>query len=327
MDKKGDYMYGILLYLILGVLVLVISIFFIYQEFWVGDEGSKEVCWQSIQLRAPLPDSGLGADELEFKSSFPLKCKTMVVEVSEADVRNVEVAQEKIAESMAECWNLYGNGDLNVFPAKFFKSSVCVPCARIHFTDEAKKYARDNKVEINIKDALDLKMKEGFTYYSYLQDSGKSFSALNFGNAVPFNLNGEDFSVESKKWDWASVDLVNRANGVTFEAKMSSINVSLPERFNIDEGDLMINYGVVAGIQLVVGESKGFGEYVPYLFYFQSGQKDDSFKEVQNNFIFSPSASFWEFLQLKNWIEYEKRIDEIESASVGFCDEWEGIPG
>lgn len=196
MDKRGFY-YGILLYLILGLLVLSISIYFIFGEYFSGEGSDREVCAQSIQLRALMPEIEAASITLkELKSGNPLKCKTDVVEISESDVKDIEKAQAKIAGAMAECWHLFGNGDYNAFPpGAFGTKSACVPCARIHLSDNAKEYMRDKKIEISIESALNLKMPQGFTYYSYLRESGSKFSAFDFGNKVKFDLDGDDFYV------------------------------------------------------------------------------------------------------------------------------------
>ena len=192
-NKKGDYKYGIILSLILGVIVLSLSLYFIFQEIWSEDELDWEICRQSIQIRALLPD----IEVTSFKDDYPLKCKTQVVEIEKSDVKNIEDAQKIIAETMARCWALYDKGDSNAFPAKFFKSSTCVPCARIHLTEEAKKYMEDKKMTgINIRESLmNLKMTKEYTYYEYLDNSGKKFSAFNFGNRVLFDLEGDGFSI------------------------------------------------------------------------------------------------------------------------------------
>ncbi len=324
MNKSGNYKYGIMLYLILGLLVLSISLVFIFSETVFGNGGEREVCWQSVQLRATMPDSGLGVDSLDFKSDFPLKCKTSVVQIEKSDIEDIKVAQKKIAETMAMCWALYGNGDLNVFPSKFFKSSNCVPCARIHLTNDAKKLMDDDKIKINIniKEALNLRMNRDITYYSYLKNSGDRFSALDFGNAIPFNLNGESFGINGVEYVWKYIELRNKIGG-NFEAKMSSINVSLPEVFDFDKGDLLINYGAVS-----IDEGK-FGDYIPYLFYFQSGQKDNPFNEVKKDIIFNPSSVLWD--RLKDMTIFsimgspKERINEIKNSGVSFCESWDGI--
>ena len=321
-NKKGDYKYGIILSLILGVMVLSLSLYFIFQELWSEDELDWEICRQSIQIRALLPDAEIKGNSVDsFKDSYPLKCKTNVVIIKKSDVKDIEDAQKIIAETMARCWALYDKGDSNAFPAKFFKSSVCVPCARIHLTEDAKEYLEEKKITgINIRESLmNLKMTKEYSYYEYLNNSGKKFSALNFGNGFPFDLGGDRFDSDVVVLKWKT-DLVNRINGEEFFAWVVSDGVSLPEKFELDKGDLLINYGTIT---ISGGE---FGNYIPYLFYFQQGQTIPfPFEEVKEEFIFNLWKVPIEGLKSLFYLQdLEKNI--FSESSVGLCEQWEGIP-
>ena len=322
-NKKGDYKYGIILSLILGVMVLSLSLYFIFQELWSDDELDWEICRQSIQIRALLPDVekwGITVDS--FKDTYPLKCKTMVVEIEKSDVKNIKNAQKIIAETMARCWALYDKGDSNAFPSKVFKSSVCAPCARIHLTEDAKKYMEDKKMTgINIRESLmNLKMAKEYTYYEYLSNSGKKFSAFNFGNGFAFDLEGREFGIETDTWPWKYSYLTNRLSGGEFMALMASTNVFLPEVFDITKGDLLINYGIVT-----MG-NEGFGDYVPYLFYFQANQRTNPFGEAEKNFI----VNLWTIPKDGLGLLYDfitgKGKEAADKYTLGFCEQWEGIP-
>ena len=323
MDKKGDYKWGIILSLILGLMVLSLSLYFIFNELWSGDDIDRQICRQSIQLRATLPDF----EVISFKDDYPLKCTTHIVEINK---KNINDAEKIIAETMAECWALYGKGDENAFPAEVFKSSSCVPCARIHLTDEAKAAVDGGK--ISIRQALDLKMDPKYSYYVYLRDSGKKFSAFDFGNNVSFDLNGDGFEIKPTVWTlrganlrlWESVELRNKINGGTYNAKMSSVDVSLPEYFDVGKGDLLINYGIVTI------SDNDFGDYVPYLFYFQT-EDGNPFTEVKKNFVFNIPAALWDrvsdFFTLDTFTKLPStNFQEMKNTSVSFCEAWEGIP-
>jgi len=330
MNKKGDYKWGIIISLILGLMVLSFSLYFIFNEVWTGEDSDRQICRQSIQLRSTLPDVTIKKmiDIGSFKDEFPLKCKTHVVEIGRDDVvlnKNGEMkAGKKIVEAMAECWALYDKGDASAFPLKFYKDSTCVPCARIHLTNDAKKEL--GKKNIDIRGALDLQMGKGYSYYDYLSKSGKKFSAFSFGNGVSFDLEADNFGVnivESKPWE--RVELKNKINGASYSANILSADISLPKFFDSKKGDLLINYGIVG-----IGDDS-FSEYVPYLFYFQTGQEPNPFKEPRNFFIFNIPEALWnQFKQAKWGIIYSiiKQYFSKEDVDVGvrFCDMWEGIP-
>jgi hypothetical protein len=289
----------------------------------------------------------MGLDIYSFKEEFPLKCKTMVKTIEKEDVekKNASEAERIIAETMAECWALYDKGDSKAFPSEFFKTSSCVPCARIHLTEEAKEYMRQNDVDISIRNSMDEKMKgQEYTYYNYLMNAGDKFLAFNFGNGMPFNLSGGAFEVLDETWFWHAAKLTNKIDGSSYDAKMSSVNVSLPELFEYGKGDLLINYGIVT-----VSE-EGFGDYIPYLFYFQTNQENNPFDEAKHGLIFNDNKLIAEVgaalgigglffvsapVSLRAAFtlaapiaaassDYE--VSDIVDLDVNFCDSWEGIP-
>ena len=275
MNKKGDYKWGIMLSLILGLMVLSLSLYFIFNELWTGDEEARQICRQSIQLRNLLPESKyMGFNLKSFKSEYPLKCKTHVVEIDESDVRDIERAEKIIAENIVECWALYDKGDASAFPSDFYSvASTCVPCARIHLTNEAKEYMNQNSVEINIRDSLDLQMNKGFSYRTYLKNAGEKFPAFNPASAREFNLSGDNFKVDIS--DYKNAVLLNRLTGGTENRGLEKIKnvwspldvsrVDLPMMFDSSKGDLLIGYGIITS-----AEKSDIGDYIPYLFYFQT---------------------------------------------------------
>jgi len=91
--------------------------------------------------------------------------------------------------------------------------------------------------------------------------------------------------------------LSDEAKNIRSNILMSQVN--LPEFYYHDKGDLLINYGIT-----VSSSKEGVGRYIPYLFYFQSGQKPNPFDEVKREFI-----------------------DGFILKNSGFCEGWEGIPG
>ena len=168
--KRGSEKYYIIISFILGLLVLGIGLTLIF-DIGKNDNLDFEACRNSIIIRANTPKASFAdLDLLQLKDSYPLKCKTNVINVEEKDVKNIE---KIMGDSLAECWALFGNGDYEVFPAGIIeKTAICVPCARIHFTEEAKQKLSDENKEILVREILDSRMAQNYNYYSYLRDSG-----------------------------------------------------------------------------------------------------------------------------------------------------------
>lgn len=298
LNKRADQKYYIIISLILGLMILAISLSWIFQEYFNEDDLDFEACRQSIVLRANVPEYSESITSwTSFKEKFPLKCKTSVVEVDEEDLPKLE---DIIAEKMTECWALFGNGDVNAFSSEFITfKSVCVPCARISLTPDARRKLLAGEDNVDIRASLDQRMTPEYSYYSYLNNSGKKFPALMPGGSSAFNLNGEAFRVgEFPVINEGFYTLNNRLSGEGFYAWLA--DVDLPRLFYPDKGDLIISYGVT-----IAPGSSEFGNYIPYLVYFQTGQNPEPFKEAKNGF-------------------YDKAFNPINGA--GLCETWEGTP-
>jgi hypothetical protein len=162
--KKGSEKYYILMSLILGIIVLALSLWFIFNEYFNEDELDWEVCRQSIILRASLPEADLLSLETDLKGAFPLKCKTEVVTIDSVEP---EVVYDKISRAVASGWYMFGEGKFDFVHRNFLKENYyCLAFARIHYTPEAIKEFNDLLDEGN-----STSLKENFDgdfYYYYL---------------------------------------------------------------------------------------------------------------------------------------------------------------
>jgi len=298
MIKRGSYKWDVMIALILGLMVLSLSLYFIFQEYFNQEMIDQESCRQSVYLRATLPEINKGSITwASFKNEFPLKCKTQVVGITKEDVIS-ENAGEIIADKLVECWYLFGNGDSQVFPSPGVGSeSYCAPCARIYLTPEAKQYMIDNEsAKIDIEGTLKNKIFSGTTYYSYLDGIGNAFPPFNPASGRAFDISGDSFSVD--KSDQEKFPFRNRATGIE-EGNPSYSKVSFPKYLNASRGDLLITFGTTT-----YSQQGGIGAYVPYLLYFQIDQPNDPFVIV----------------------EKEMYLDGLWWKNKFLCQHWEGIP-
>lgn len=308
-NKRGQ-VHWIMISLILGIIVLGLVLGYFFQEFFNGEMIDQESCLQSIDLRAMSPEVKIaGGDWVSFKDKFPLKCKTQVFDITEADI--VEGTAGKIvADAMVQCWSSYGDGDKNAFPSDWYgRRSTCVPCARIHLAEDAKNYLEKNPDKrIDIESSLRNGIFRGMTYYNYLREVGEAFPALDPASASAFQLDGANFSISYLGYLGT---LKNRKTGIVQGSKAFSIidkplwfaETKLPKYFNHSQGDLLINYGIYTS-----STKGGIGGYFPYLFYFQIDQPSDPFEEVKKDYVFDANK----------WIP--------GTWGVSFCEGWEGIP-
>jgi hypothetical protein len=191
MDKKGSIAANQLVIIILLITGFAIVILVFSQINWTG-QIDREVCHQSVILRATIPSAG--------QTLVPLKCKTSKLCVTsgiiggkcEEDFQNakgitknkvseVKQVEKLISKEIVDCWTMMGEGKVSLFSQywanTFGVGSVyptCVICSRIAF-DEKLDLDLDN---INVlKYMREHKIPNGnISYYAYLTEEGGQFS-------------------------------------------------------------------------------------------------------------------------------------------------------
>ncbi len=159
MNKRaGDDKYYYIISAIIGIIVLGMVFFIIFQEFWTEETINEETCRQSVIFRSGnLPMlAKLGQEKL------PFKCKTSVVNINYEDL---VLARKEIANSIAYTWSLYGEGELKLFDNTLAVSDSCFVGYRIHFEPEVRDFYRN---KLFLKDILGLKLDTKQTYEEYV---------------------------------------------------------------------------------------------------------------------------------------------------------------
>lgn len=132
LGKKGDEKWYIIISLILGLAILFISLYWIFNEYFTEDDISWETCRQSIIARSMAPN--LEDIAVSTKGSLALKCKTELVEIEEL---NRTKAYKTVSDMAVACWNLYGEGELEfIDPDVWENNDYCMVCARIRFKED-----------------------------------------------------------------------------------------------------------------------------------------------------------------------------------------------
>jgi hypothetical protein len=224
LNKKGVY-WPYLLAAIIGLLVLT-SGYLMFSEYFNQDEIDWDVCRQSLFMRNGMPEADLYFKIASLKNSLPVKCGTKKVTI---DYEDLDRAEKEIANTIASCWYMVGEGGYRIFPST--KAGMaeldipCMVCARIHLNKDVKEfYSGENMIDI--KNGLDSDL-EGHkaSIWEYL-NPGKGKNAFAY------------FS------DWAEEFSIN-----VYEENM--VNSVLPDDTEIfkfsqylkpEEGDLFIVY-------------------------------------------------------------------------------------
>lgn len=186
-NKKGVELFGPpLIALILGLIVVGLGIYFIFNEYFTQDEINYGVCKESLILRANSPEAPLYIGTASTKDSFPVKCKTEVIDI---DFKDTKKAEELIAQTMRGCWGLWSEGKAQFFPGSSSTTDTyCLPCARIHFDEKVRDFYSIEKNKTDVQRALGEKIpKKSITYTEYL---GKALAFIKFDGKNLFNVEG-----------------------------------------------------------------------------------------------------------------------------------------
>ena len=206
-NKRGDQKYYIIISLILGLVILTISLYWIFQEFFNEDEIDWEVCRQSIILRAGLPAKDLPGLELDAKDAFPLKCKTEVVTID--DLSSPDKVYEVISKAIAEGWYMFGRGKLDfVHRDATEKVTACMAFARIHFDEKVSREFDDKYLGDWSMFLAGRGYVEPFTqgFQNYYRSEGVENSEGTYDQYLPLYMGGLPSKSGNLVVDWDNVD-------------------------------------------------------------------------------------------------------------------------
>jgi hypothetical protein len=274
-DKKAIQK-DVLMAFILGLMVVGISLYFIFHEYFSKDDINLESCRQSVILRASAPqavDGFIGISWADLKSKFPLKCVSQVEVIDKADDKYARVI---VGEALAQCWYLFLEGRKAIFPGGGGESldSYCVPCARIHFDEKVADHYSKNKNPIDMNKVLEEPLRDsGITVRTYL---GSSFTSLVAGMDIfGLNIGGEEKIAYLIEGDTFSVNEFDGTIGTAVGLGTDIGKVVMPNNLSSDNGDILIFFQQLNFAKMSQVSSS--------LFYFQSNQKNpDPFDHISN---------------------------------------------
>jgi len=295
-NKRGSEKYYILMSMILGILILAISLFYLFHEYFTSEDLDWETCRQSIVLRNMAPERDLLAGSLSLKDQFPLKCKTQVINIADEKIgENIN----KIRETIISSWYLMGNGEFRVFPStKWGSGEPCMVVARIHVDEKFKEFYKKSENTISLKKLFedDYKNQNLMIYLKNLNDVDP------FKWFVEFNRNGK-FKVESfgNDWDrWINKELVGE--------RFPKPGVYFPENLDPDS-DLLIIVSSPS-YKLLLGDAPKITE-----------DEADNFNDPYLVLVHSNNLN-----ALKKTLAVPTFLEFAPSHNVQVCDSFEIIP-
>lgn len=195
---------------LIGFGILVLFIYFIYNQLtWTGMV-DREVCHESVIYRGTLP--GFGGT----KEFVPLKCKTQKICITtgsgsckefegstgilKVKVKNSQEIEQYISREIIDCWKTMGEGKISIFSQWFAETygigSVypsCVICSRIAFDKTSLDKSGISLDNVNVIKYMMTHVlpNTNVSYYEYLAGQRGKFSVK-----PQFDL--KEISIDSK---------------------------------------------------------------------------------------------------------------------------------
>lgn len=158
-DKKAEMTSKQLITVILLITGFVILLFVFYRFNFEGST-DREVCHTSVVMRGSLPET------FDIKKIPDLKCKTRKVcitdkifgkgdceeelgkkydsiRISKNKEKQEEEIKEFIAQELADCWSMMGEGKIQIFTREWSSTKRCSICSRISFDKSLKEEIKE----------------------------------------------------------------------------------------------------------------------------------------------------------------------------------------
>ena len=268
-NKKGSMTAKQLVTIILLIAGFAILFLVFSQINWTG-EIDREVCHQSVILRATMPTVG--------QALVPLKCRTSKIcvtsgliggkcedeftntkGITKAKVTEVKQVEKLISQEIVGCWSMMGEGKVSLFSQYWAETfgvggvyPTCVICSRIAF---------DKELDLDLEEMNVLKyMREhkipngNVSYYEYLTKEGGKISV---GDLLVVKDIVEEETEEGKKLI-AGEDLKEITPGVLLEGDKEELAILFMQISAPSHKDSFLNLGQAAlGIGIAGGYFAG----------------------------------------------------------------------
>lgn len=172
MDKRGELTTQQIVILIILIISVVIILYFLFRLNF-GATSEKEICHNSVIMKGNTPLS----DEVSLNCQRTYVCLTKdgtCESMTNPDLKKVNSLPEIyeiLADEMADCWWMFGEGQVNYVGKDFKENLYCSICSQIAFDDSVSKIEGigENLDEGNFyKYMEENEISKGQTYLNYL---------------------------------------------------------------------------------------------------------------------------------------------------------------
>jgi len=201
-NKRGQIDWYLIISLILGLIILAIAIFWIFQEYFTEESMNWETCRQAVLLRSNIPAEYIS----DLKEGVSLNCKTSPFVIK---TKNKQEAAAEIGDISAKCFSLFGEGKVEIFKRDATTAiNYCIVCARISIEEDLRKQYSSDKIPVwsYLKDN---RMNSGQSYLSYIYSNFVNHPAVK-SSCPELSADSEEIRSEANipyYWDDTSKDM------------------------------------------------------------------------------------------------------------------------
>ncbi len=219
-SKKGELTTQQIVLLIILIMSFAVILYFLFQ-LNLGKESEKEICHNSVIMRGNV---GLVQDSISLNCQREYICIAkkgncgMVNPVVEK-VENLDEIYEVLANKMADCWWMFGEGKIDyVGKDLFIKDNYCSICSQIAFDDSLNDFEGIENNQISKDELYDYMSQNKIsnseeTYTEYLfgtndleelkrqssEDESASFGTIDLGEQY-FSVMGITSELKGRVW-------------------------------------------------------------------------------------------------------------------------------
>ena len=151
MNKKGELTTQQIVILIVLIMSFVVILYFLFRLNF-GESSEKEICHNSVVMKAN-PVLSKGDVSLNCQRTYICLTKDGSCEaMTNPNIKKVESLPEiykVLADEMADCWWMFGEGKVDYLQNKFLKENYCSICTQLAFDDSFKEIPDFDSGEIN----------------------------------------------------------------------------------------------------------------------------------------------------------------------------------
>ncbi len=216
-NKKGELATRQIVILIVLITSFAVILFFLFR-LDLGGESKKQICHNSVVMKTsssiPGEDAPLNCERTYVCITKDGSCEGLN-DPKKYSVNSLEEVYSLLAEEMADCWWMFGEGKVDYIGKKALKKNYCSICSQVYFDDSLNDLKKVENGKISKDD-----------FYDYLASETMGESKLTYAE---YMLGTKD--VESLKKEFAPKD-----ESISIEGELSFGDIEIGEQYYVMMG-------------------------------------------------------------------------------------------